>query len=142
MKAYGKWIYIYIHIFLTSTLAGGKWSASSPGRFTLGERFPSTHWIGDWVDPRAGVDDVEKRKFMTLPRLELRSLGRPASSQSLYQLRYPGSLSTTIYVHIIIHKVPYILLLENLNLELRSETQFEYERSRVSAHKTRNLRVS
>jgi hypothetical protein len=43
------------------------------------------------VDPRAGVDDVEKRKFLTLPRLELPLLGRPARSQSLYQ-RYPGSV--------------------------------------------------
>jgi hypothetical protein len=30
------------------------------------------------VDPRAGLDDVEKRKFLTLPGLELRPLGRPA----------------------------------------------------------------
>jgi hypothetical protein len=30
----------------------------------------------------AGLDDVEKRKFLTLPGLELRSLGRRASSQS------------------------------------------------------------
>jgi hypothetical protein len=37
---------------------------------------------------RAGLDDVEKRKFLTLPRLELRPLGHPAHSQSLYQLRY------------------------------------------------------
>jgi hypothetical protein len=34
--------------------------------FTSGEREPSTHWIGGWVDPRAGLDDVEKRKFLTL----------------------------------------------------------------------------
>jgi hypothetical protein len=27
------------------------------------------------VDPRAGLDDVEKRKFLTLPALELRPLG-------------------------------------------------------------------
>jgi hypothetical protein len=50
-----------------------------------------THWIGGWVGPRAGLDDVEKIKFLTLPGLELRSLGRPARSQSLYLLRYPGS---------------------------------------------------
>jgi hypothetical protein len=43
------------------------------------------------VDPIAGLDDVEKRKFLTLPGLELRPLGRPARSQSLYRLRYPGS---------------------------------------------------
>jgi hypothetical protein len=29
------------------------------------------------VDPRAGLDDLEKRKFLTLPGLELRPLGRP-----------------------------------------------------------------
>jgi hypothetical protein len=43
------------------------------------------------VGPRAGLDDVEKRKFLTLPGLELRPLRRPARSQSLYRLRYPGS---------------------------------------------------
>jgi hypothetical protein len=43
------------------------------------------------VDPRAGLDDVEKRKFLTLPALELLPLGRPARSQSLYRLLYPGS---------------------------------------------------
>jgi hypothetical protein len=53
---------------------------------------PRTHWIGGWVDPRAGMGNVEKRKFLTLPGLQLRSLGRPARSQSLYRLRYPGSL--------------------------------------------------
>jgi hypothetical protein len=36
------------------------------------------------VDPRAGLDDVEKRKFLHLPGLELRPLGRAARSQSLY----------------------------------------------------------
>jgi hypothetical protein len=44
------------------------------------------------VDPRVGLDDVEKRKFLALPALELPPLGLPARSQSLYQLRYPGSL--------------------------------------------------
>jgi hypothetical protein len=28
---------------------------------------PGTHCIGDWVGPRAGLDDVEKRKFLILP---------------------------------------------------------------------------
>jgi hypothetical protein len=86
MKAYGV-VDIYIHIFLTSALAGGEWSASHSGRFTPGERTPGTHLIGDWVDPGAGLDDVEKRKFLTIPVLELRPLGRPARSHSLYRLR-------------------------------------------------------
>jgi hypothetical protein len=38
------------------------------------------------VDPRAGLDDVEKRKFLTIPGLELGPLGRPARSQSPYRL--------------------------------------------------------
>jgi hypothetical protein len=39
--------YVEIHIFLTSALVGGEWSASRPDRFT-----PGTHWT--W------------RKFLTL----------------------------------------------------------------------------
>jgi hypothetical protein len=74
------------HIFLTSALVGGEWSASRPGRFT-----PGIHWIGGWVDRRAGLDDFEKRKFLTLQGLKLRPLCHPAPSQSLYRLHYPGS---------------------------------------------------
>jgi hypothetical protein len=43
-----------------------------------GERAPGTHWIGGWVDPRAYLDLVENRKFLTLPGLQLRPRGRPA----------------------------------------------------------------
>jgi hypothetical protein len=69
-----------MHIFLTLSLVGGEWSTSRPGRFTPGERAPGTHWIGGWVDLRAGLDDLEERKFLTPPGLELRLLGRPARS--------------------------------------------------------------
>jgi hypothetical protein len=71
MKAYGG-VDVQIQIFLTSALVGGEWSTSRSGRFTPGERAPGTHWIGGWVDLRAGLDDLEKRKF------ELRPLVRPA----------------------------------------------------------------
>jgi hypothetical protein len=47
------------------------------------------------VDPRAALDDLLKGKFLTLPGLELQPLSRPARSQSLYRLRYPGSLYWT-----------------------------------------------
>jgi hypothetical protein len=56
--------------------------------WTLYPRYPLLRRL---VDPRAGLDEVEKRKFLTLKELELRPLGRPARSQSLYRLRYPGS---------------------------------------------------
>jgi hypothetical protein len=72
----GEWM--YNPYFFTSALAGGEWSASRPGRFTPGKEPPGTHWVGGWVDPRAGLDGVEKRKFLTLLVLELRPLSRPA----------------------------------------------------------------
>jgi hypothetical protein len=37
--------------FLTSALDVSEWSGSRPGRFSSGERAPSTHWVGGWVDP-------------------------------------------------------------------------------------------
>jgi hypothetical protein len=83
MKAYGG-VDVEIHIFLISALAGGEWSASCPCYFNPGERAPGTHWMG----PRAGLDNMEKRKSLTLPELELQPLGSPVRSQSLYRLRY------------------------------------------------------
>jgi hypothetical protein len=80
MQAY-EGVDVQIHIFLTSALVGGEWSTSRLGRFTPGERAPAgTHWIGGWVDLRDGLDDLQKRKFLTLPGLELQPLGRPARS--------------------------------------------------------------
>jgi hypothetical protein len=70
MKVYGG-VDAWSHIFLISALAGGEWSASRPGRFIPGERALGSPWIGGWVDPRAGLDDAEKRQFLTLPVLEL-----------------------------------------------------------------------
>jgi hypothetical protein len=94
MKMYGG-VDALIQVYLTSTLVRGEWSASRPGHFTSEERAPSIYWIGGWVGPRASLDAAEKRKFLTLPGLELRPLGRPARSQSLYRLRYPDSLAYT-----------------------------------------------
>jgi hypothetical protein len=91
MNAYGR-VDVYSHIFLISALAGGEWSASRPGRFTPEERDPGTHWIGGWIGPRAGLDDMGNWKFLPPSGLELRGLGRPARSQSLYRLWYSGWL--------------------------------------------------
>jgi hypothetical protein len=44
------------------------------------------------VSPRSGFGDVEKNKFLTLPRLELEFFGRP-NSQSLYRLSHPGFIT-------------------------------------------------
>jgi hypothetical protein len=69
--------------FLDLAISWRSVSASCLGRITPGKD-PGTHWIGGCVDPRAGMDDVEKRKFLTLPGLKLRPLGR----KSLYRLSY------------------------------------------------------
>jgi hypothetical protein len=89
---------VQIQIFLTSALVGGEWSNSRPCRFIPRERPPGTHWIGGWVGLRAGLDDLERRKFLTLPGLELRHHGRPARSYSLYRLRYPGSPCKLLFI--------------------------------------------
>jgi hypothetical protein len=64
----GEWKYSSTHS-LTSALDGGEWSASRPGRFTPRERTLGTRWIGGWVDPRAVLDTVVKRKIPS-PRRE------------------------------------------------------------------------
>jgi hypothetical protein len=45
---------VQLHVFITSALDGGKWSASSPGSFT--------NWIVGWVGPETGLGTVAKRK--------------------------------------------------------------------------------
>jgi hypothetical protein len=39
--------------------------------YTRGKKATGTHWIGGWVDLRAGLDDVEKRKFLTLTGFQI-----------------------------------------------------------------------
>jgi hypothetical protein len=74
---------VLIHVFLTSTLVGGEWSASRPGCFSPGERaWYSLHTI------LGGAQNW--RKFLTIPGLEIRPLCRPAHSKSLYRQRWLG----------------------------------------------------
>jgi hypothetical protein len=73
-----------------------------------GERAPGTHLIGGSVGPKAGLDDTEKWKFMTVPGFEIRPLGHPALSQSLYRLRYRRSWK-------FIQLSSYVLLTNRLN---------------------------
>jgi hypothetical protein len=43
------------------------------------------------VDPRAGLDDVEKRKFLILRGLEFPPFGLPTRIYLLFRLPYAGS---------------------------------------------------
>jgi hypothetical protein len=65
--------------FLDLGTSWGEWSASRPA-----ERDPDIHWTGGWVGPRAGLDDLEKRKFLILPGFKLWRLGRPARCRSTF----------------------------------------------------------
>jgi hypothetical protein len=70
------------------------------------------------VGPRADLYDVEKRKFLTLPGLELRPpLGRPARSRSLYRLGYPGSHIIVQYMYIYIYLM-MALRRRNMSMDL------------------------
>jgi hypothetical protein len=78
-----------------------RWAVSfnAPVVLTPGERAPGTHWIGGWVEPRASLDDVEDRKFLTLQGLKLWPLVRPARSKLLYyQGSAPPKIGTIIVV--------------------------------------------
>jgi hypothetical protein len=66
MKMYWG-VEVWLHIFLTSALDGGDWSASLSGRFTSRERATGSHWIGGWVGPRAGSDAMVKRILSPVP---------------------------------------------------------------------------
>jgi hypothetical protein len=65
MKTYER-LEVQFHAVLTSALDGGEWSASHPIYFIPGKRAHSTHWIGDWMRPRACLDVVARRKTFLL----------------------------------------------------------------------------
>jgi hypothetical protein len=52
------YIYIYVHVFLTSALVGENGHLHDPAILHPGkeQRYP---WIGGWVGPRAGVNEIE-----------------------------------------------------------------------------------
>jgi hypothetical protein len=116
MKTYGG-ADVWNHVILTSAIVGGEGSASRYGRFSAGEMAPGTHWIGGLVGPRTGLDDVERRKILLIPRLELRTLGRSARSQLLYRLRYPGSSNTCVSLIfiLVLHSIPVSLVVRCLH---------------------------
>jgi hypothetical protein len=89
------------------------------------EGAPGTHWIESWVDPRAGLEEVGKRKSLTIPGLELRSLGRPAHSQSLCRMRYPDiSFSIGKAICIVVVNIRFLKFCKILAHQHRNVTFF------------------
>ena len=58
-----------VALLITSALNGGEWSTSHPSCFLTGKD-SSAHWKGGWVGPRACLDNIKKRKILTLPEVE------------------------------------------------------------------------
>jgi hypothetical protein len=83
--------------FFTSALDGGEWSASRPSRFTPEAKAPTrTHCIGSWVDPRAALDAMEKRKILPCPES---NPGHPALRPSQSRFLSPKRPLTSTTLH-------------------------------------------
>jgi hypothetical protein len=81
-------------VFLTPALVRGEWSASRLSRFTPRKRISGTHWIGDFVIPRAGTDKYEG----TILDPTASRTSNPSLAQ-LYRLRYRGSWGAELLRH-------------------------------------------
>jgi hypothetical protein len=76
------------------------------------------------VDPRAGLEYFEKKKFLILQGLEFRPLSRPVRNNSLYRLPYPGTLLT--------HNINCSILFHWVDLTLRSTLPTAIQHTRTS----------
>jgi hypothetical protein len=94
---------------------GGEWSASHTCRCTLGEGAPGTHCPGGCVASTVGLDNMEERKFLTLPGVRLRLLGSPGRSQSLLRTLCNGityKVTACFFVFLFFHdKIALLQLL-------------------------------
>jgi hypothetical protein len=68
--------------FTISSLDGGEWSASRPGRALLPGKGPTVQEAG-WATEPVWTQRLEE-KSLSLPGIEPRSPGRPVRSQTLY----------------------------------------------------------
>jgi hypothetical protein len=67
--------------------AGGGGGGQGHAPAAVPQEWPGTHSIGRWVGPEEGLDRLEKFH----PPAGFESPDRPARSESLYRLSYPGT---------------------------------------------------
>jgi hypothetical protein len=94
----------------------------TPAALPSGERTPGTYWIGGWVNPRAGLDTVEKRKILPL-------LGIEPRSPSLNRMSYPDSYQACLppaFTLISCSAYSWILKMEAI---CSSETSVDFQRT-------------
>ena len=84
-----------VHSFLTPELDGVYRSVSSSSRFTLRNKDPGMHRLGDWASLRSGLN-VFKKTFWPLLGIEPRYLGFQPETYSLYGLSYPESYTYSL----------------------------------------------
>jgi hypothetical protein len=77
VKAYGT-AEVWLCILLISALDGVERLASCPGSFIHWERAHGTHWLGDWVAPRTGLDTGENKEMLPLPGIRPCFLSHPS----------------------------------------------------------------
>jgi len=75
---------LYLHVFLTSVIDGGEWSASRLSRLTPEDSVLKTNWIGSRVGVRVSVVANRKNSFP--------APGRPASSLATILPQLPGTV--------------------------------------------------
>jgi hypothetical protein len=80
--------------FLTSAIVASEKSASQPGRF-----IPGTHWIRGWVEPRVGLDDLEKRKIVHCREFNPCRPDRPIQHNANHSTLSPYNISLTYFAH-------------------------------------------
>jgi hypothetical protein len=112
-------------IILTSALVGGEWSASRHGRFTPGERASCTHWIGGWVDLRAGLGDLEKREFLTIPGLKPFKKSLPLRNPAVQQTNSVFSLYSVFRPSFYVRAADTVNVFINICYFIRSLAQTE-----------------
>jgi hypothetical protein len=81
MKTYGEWMYRSAFLDLGTSW---RWVVNfTPRPLYPRGKSPWYLWIGGWVNVRAGLDDFEKRKSLTLPGLELQPVASRGRIRSI-----------------------------------------------------------
>jgi hypothetical protein len=75
-----------MHVFFSSSLDGGELSSSLPGRFMPGVTVAGTHWVGDWMSPRTGLEALDK-DLLSLSGIQPLLFTCPACNPLLYRVR-------------------------------------------------------
>jgi hypothetical protein len=94
MKTYGG-VDVYIHTYFTPALVGGEWSASSPGRFTQGERAAGEY--STLKNPRTTPKFLLRNYVLNSTKI-LEAENRPDIQETPFLWNRKGSLPCSQYI--------------------------------------------